>query len=94
MSTSRLTFGPLPEPGTVGTGRRGKHARAAEELRARPGEWAPVTTGRNAESAAALAQAVRSARLAAYEPAGAFEAAARTVRGQHRVYARYVGPAQ
>jgi hypothetical protein len=41
--------------------------------------------------AASSAQAIRSAKLAAYGPAGAFQAVARTVQGEHRVYARYVG---
>ncbi|MFF4751806.1 hypothetical protein [Streptomyces sp. NPDC001270] len=87
-----ITFGPLPKSAP---GRRpGKHARAAEQLRAHPGEWAHVTTAKNSASSASLAGAIRAGRLAAYAPAGSFEAAARTVKGEPRVYARYVGPQQ
>ncbi|MFK0069731.1 hypothetical protein [Streptomyces sp. NPDC091046] len=85
-----LTFEPLPARGR----RASKHARAAAELRARPGEWAHVTTAGSAESAASLATAIRSARLTAYAPAGSFEAHARTVDDQPRVYVRFVGPQQ
>ncbi|WP_370420375.1 hypothetical protein AB8O64_19860 [Streptomyces sp. QH1-20] len=45
--------------------------------------------------ATSAAQAIRSARLPAYEPAGSYEAVARTVTEggvvEFRVYARYVG---
>ncbi|AUG78072.1 hypothetical protein CFP65_3271 [Kitasatospora sp. MMS16-BH015] len=68
-----------------------KHTRIARALRGRPSEWAVVQRAASIGRAASAAQAIRSARLHAYEPAGAFQAVARTVQGEHRVYARYVG---
>ncbi len=72
-----------------------KHARIASTLKARPKTWGVVLRCGTITRASAAAQAIRSARLPAYEPAGSFEARARTViekgRTEHRVYARYVG---
>jgi hypothetical protein len=76
--------GPAPRP-------RARHRPAADALRARPGEWAHVTTHSTAQSSASLAYAIRAGKYAAYTPAGHFEARARTVDGEHRVYVRYVG---
>lgn len=70
---------------------RHKHHEAADELRKRPGEWAVVATYHAMATAHSVAQAIKKARLGAYAPAGAFEAKARTVDGQRRVYARFVG---
>ncbi|GAU66688.1 hypothetical protein SSP35_03_03360 [Streptomyces sp. NBRC 110611] len=64
---------------------------AARQLRERPGEWAVVRRTETSDQAGAAAQAIRDGRLRAYRPTGAFEATARTVVGEHRVYARYVG---
>jgi hypothetical protein len=75
--------------------RNTKHARIAGELRAHPGVWGVVRKPGTLTRAASAAQAIRDARLTAYEPAGSFEAVARTVvEGsveEFRVYARYVG---
>ncbi|MER6360074.1 hypothetical protein [Kitasatospora sp. NPDC001527] len=68
-----------------------KHSRIAAALRARPGEWAVVQRATTIARAASAAQAIRSAKLAAYGPAGLFQAVSRTVDGEHRVYARFVG---
>jgi hypothetical protein len=43
-------------------------------------------------SAAKTAHTIRSGVQAPYRPSGSFEAVARTVDGEHRVYARYTGP--
>lgn len=78
------------------------HPTIAAQLRYRRGEWAMVATRTTSRKAAALAYAIRTAtRLRHYEPAGSFEAVARSVkvtdpgggreRAEHRVYARYVG---
>lgn len=71
-------------------GKRGEHDHAAiaAALRQRPGEWAliPVTgvlTG--------ITDHIRRGRLAAYRPAGQYEAVRRHVNGETRVYARFVG---
>lgn len=79
--------------------RNTKHARIASSLRRHPQEWGVVRTPSTSVRAASAAQAIRSARLPAYEPAGSFEAVSRTVirkNGdvEHRVYARYVGDEQ
>lgn len=67
------------------------NARTAELLRDLPGEWAIVTTRATGNRAHTYAYGIRTGALHAYRPAGAFEAKARTVDGEHRVYARYVG---
>ncbi|MEU7590657.1 hypothetical protein AB0A95_30745 [Micromonospora sp. NPDC049230] len=63
----------------------------AAELRARPGEWGVVAEGNNAR---AHVTRIREGAVLAWRPAGAFEAAARTVDGRITIYARYVGTAQ
>lgn len=45
----------------------------------------------SSRSAGGMAYGIRQAKLQAYAPAGTFEARARTVDGEHRVYARFVG---
>jgi hypothetical protein len=61
-------------------------------LRARPGVWALMGQHRSAGSARQLAYSIRRAdQIRAFRPAGAFEADAKTVLGEHRVYVRYVG---
>lgn len=86
--TRRGHHTPTPRP-TADTG-------AATALRARPGEWAVITVRTTAARttaarAAVYAYGVSRGMRHAYRPAGAFEAKARTVDGEHRVYARYVG---
>ncbi|MBA2951458.1 hypothetical protein [Streptomyces himalayensis] len=73
-------------------GGRGRHAEIAAQLKERPGEWAKVLTFASSETARSMAYSIRyAARLAAYRPAGAFEAVSRKVDGETCVYARYVG---
>lgn len=69
------------------------HADVAAKLRERPGRWAIVSVYSTHVSALSVAYQIRSGKLAAYRPKGAFEASARTVDGEHRVYARFVGDA-
>ncbi|MCA6093465.1 hypothetical protein LE181_15015 [Streptomyces sp. SCA3-4] len=75
--------------------RNTKHARIAAELRAHPSVWGVVQKPTSIARAASAAQAIRRARLTAYEPAGSFEAVARTVTDgdatEYRVYARFIG---
>ncbi|GLW53945.1 hypothetical protein [Kitasatospora phosalacinea] len=89
MSAAPVEFlGPPPPAET-------KHGRIASALQNRPGEWAVVQRATSISRASSAAQAIRSAKLAAYGPAGAFQAVARTVQtgrtAEHRVYARFVG---
>ncbi len=67
------------------------HKELAGELKANPGEWGHVLTYSAASTAGSVAQGIRSGRPLAWYPAGAFDAVARTVSGQHRVYAVYKG---
>jgi hypothetical protein len=75
-----------------------KHARIARELKENPNVWGVVQRPASTTRAASAAQAIRTGKLAAYAPAGTFEAVARTVDTgdgiEHRVYARYVGGTQ
>lgn len=63
----------------------------ANQLRARPGEWAHVSTRNTRQAAAGAAMNIRRGNLNPFNPPGAFEAISRTVGGEFRVYARYVG---
>lgn len=82
--SNEIRFEPLPESA------RADLSAIANQLRARPGEWAHIGTRASAGSARQGAYQVRG-RNEAFAPAGAFEAASRTVDGEHRIYARYVG---
>ncbi|WP_030566008.1 hypothetical protein [Streptomyces aureocirculatus] len=81
-------FVPLPD-------KRSAHAthETAKVLRDRPTEWAHVDTHPNSNRASNQAHRIRTGKLAAFRPAGAFEA---TIRNDHEetfdVYARYIGP--
>lgn len=88
-----LTFEDPPET-TRKAGRKGMHKEAAEELRSRPGEWAIVSAYATGTSAAAMARHIMSGAVSAYKPAGSFQATARTVGGEARVYARFVGESE
>jgi hypothetical protein len=82
-------------PPPRGSGRewspKGTHEGIASRLKKKPLKWAHIQTLSTVQSAANQADAVRGARLVAYGPAGSFEAVSRTVDGEHRVYARFVG---
>lgn len=74
---SVVKFAPLPPP----TLRRGSETRAsvewteaAGELRARPNEWGIVKRHMTRSAASAMAHAVKTGRIKAFKPAGAFEA--------------------
>lgn len=91
-----ITFEPLPPRPINSPGIRDLSAAlddVAAQLRATPGEWARIDTKQTKGAATARAQQIRTGSLRAFRPHGTFEAAARTVDGEHRVYARYVGQA-
>ncbi|MFF7837621.1 hypothetical protein ACFZC6_02110 [Streptomyces ossamyceticus] len=93
MSTSTITVrfeAPAPEPF-----RRLETRQAfAEALRSKPGEWALLgkysTPGTMRQEAYAVRQAL-DPKDQPFAPAGSFEAEARSVCGEFRVYVRYVG---
>lgn len=72
-----------------------RHARVVVQLVNNPRKWAVIGRYGSAGSARSTALNIRTGRLAAYAPAGSFDAAARTVItngiAEHRVYARYIG---
>lgn len=61
------------------------------ELKKRPQQWAVVAVCDDPKSAASTADKVRRNRFATLAQVGNFEAVSRTVDGQPRVYARWVG---
>lgn len=72
---------------------KARHA-FAEALRARPKEWALLGRYKTGGSARQSAYNIRRAIKAKghpFGPPGSFEADARTMLGEHRVYARFVG---
>ncbi len=66
--------------------------RFAEDLRANMGEWALLGAAHSMGSAGQCAYMIRHGRQAGFSPAGSFEAESKTIFGEHRVYARFVGP--
>lgn len=83
-----------PPPPLGGRSQDRVHADLAARLRKRPRQWGMIGTYARANTAASTAQMIRNARLGAYGPAGTYEAVARTVGGEHRVYARYAPKAE
>lgn len=66
----------------------------ADALRARPGEWALLGKYATAGTMRQAAYEIRNAldpKDRPFAPAGSFEAIARSMLGEHRVYVRYVG---
>jgi hypothetical protein len=67
-------------------------AEVGQALRRRPNRWALVAIYSTANAALSSATQVRYGRRATTTIGdGPFEAVARTVNGQHRLYARYTG---
>jgi hypothetical protein len=64
----------------------------ANQLKERPGDWAHIRSSATSRRAASLAHHIRTGTSHAFRPKGAFDAKARLVDGQFRVYACYIGP--
>ncbi len=80
------------EPPGARSGTTGRDWNAvAAALKKKPQRWAIVAVCPTAVLAASTAQNIRKGTVAAMRPVGAFEAVSRTVDGEPRVYARYVG---
>jgi hypothetical protein len=79
------------DPPPARDSRRGMQQEAAKLLRETPGKWAVVTLCSNGGSARSMARTIRQGATKTWLPVGDFEAVARTVDGEHRVYARYLG---
>lgn len=63
----------------------------ADELRARPGEWALVHEGTSPGQATGMATHIRLGQVMAFSPAGDFDAVSRRVDGKCCVWAVYAG---
>lgn len=66
------------------------HRAIVEVLRSKPGEWAVIASFPTAGPAYSMAARIKSGGAVAYS-VGEFEAVARKVGGENRVYARFVG---
>jgi hypothetical protein len=74
------------------TGGSVKHLDFANTLVENPGRWAYFTSRDTQPVASAVANNVRRAMLAAFEPAGSFEAVSRKVTDDEwKVHVRYIG---
>lgn len=62
----------------------------AADLKSRPGRWAIATVCRNRGVASQVANAVRTGEYEVLRRQGPFEAVARQVDGEARVYARFL----
>jgi hypothetical protein len=73
--------------------RRSQEAyHTAQALRERPGEWAHIDSHPNLNRATNQGHRIRTGKIAAFRPAGTFEAQPRsTGDGTADVYARYIG---
>ncbi|MFH8409575.1 hypothetical protein ACH4FX_33055 [Streptomyces sp. NPDC018019] len=89
-----IEFQSLPQPRRRTNAPAMRFTAAAEMLKARPGQWARVQKREKRARAATAAYQINRGLLAAFRPAGSFEAASRTVDGEYLVYARYVGHVQ
>lgn len=79
------------EPPARSHGRAYDWAAIGAALKAKPGQWALAVVCPNTATAGSTARYVRAGAYHALRELGRFEATARTVEGEARVYARYVG---
>ena len=84
-----MQFQPLPTPERRERKSGIRLASTAKLLMEHPGQWARIQRHEKSTQAAAAAYKINRGLLAAFRPAGAFEAASRTVKGEFFVYARY-----
>ena len=80
------------DPPPASPGKYTGWADIVSALRLRPGDWAFVATKETPTAAWSTANNIRRGAIRGM-PRGEFEAVARVVGGEHRVYARYVGGA-
>ena len=84
-----VEFVTAPPPVTIGKRpKRPKHYAIARKLIENPGQWAIIMR----DASTAMPHQIKNGGLKAFEPAGAFEAVARTNGKKNRatIYARYV----
>jgi hypothetical protein len=66
-------------------------AAVGQALKQQPGKWALAVVCNNTVTAGAVARDIRVGKYPAMRALGSFDAMARSVDGEARVYARYVG---
>jgi len=86
---SPLEFGDLPKPASTPRPSLRTWTKEAAELRAHPHQWALLTTKSTVTTLDNTIYRIRHGQLAAFRPAGAFEAKRRGLD----VWVRYVGGA-
>ncbi|MFI7114027.1 hypothetical protein ACIBK9_47455 [Nonomuraea sp. NPDC050227] len=69
------------------------YEQVAVTLCARPGEWAFIGATATPTRAGGVAQRIRDGVVEALAAHGEFDAVSRTVDGEYRVYARFLGEA-
>lgn len=85
---TELTFEEPPPPARAPRG----FDEVAAQLKERKGEWAIVAVFDKRTNAGSLVRRITHGMSKCWREAGDFEATARTIaRGEHRVYARYMG---
>lgn len=77
------------EPPEVKNGRPAQWPTRLDPLKARPGSWACVATQARGDGGGSLSRTASFIKSGVY--GGGFEAVTRTVDGQTRLYARFVG---
>lgn len=78
-----------PKPNNGGSRRSEEWTVIAAQLREHPGSWAVVKTARTRSNAGRIADEIKTAKNAAFTPAGAFDAAVRKGEsGEFEIYAR------
>ncbi len=90
---SHIVFEDLPSPTRRSATSSVRHSDAARKLQANPNCWARIQERAKRGDAATAAYQIRRGILAAFRPAGSFEAKSMTVNENFFVYARYVGSA-
>jgi len=85
-----LTWEQPPPPASD---HRTKWSLVAEQLRARPGEWAIVAVRKDTGLAASMANNLRKGRYGGVTE-GEFESASRKIGDECRVYLRYIGQSE
>jgi hypothetical protein len=76
--------------------RKAERAEFVRKLKEAPDEWALLGKTGTMGSGTSLAWMIRNGHksMSDFLPVGSFEAEARTLLGEHRIYVKYVGQAQ
>lgn len=89
--TTPVLFEELPASTRKPAGETLRHSDTAEILKVNQGQWARIQERAKRGDAASAAYQIRNGALAAFRPAGSFDARSRSIGGRFYVYACYVG---